>query len=446
MPDLPIQPGITFRDIQQNFSNLSSKMGAKHLRLDDGRGMHLHDTGKFSGIGAKAAQRRAEKHDKAFETVLQSIDRHFGKKGIGDMVLGKILTREQVQNKLISVNDLRRIGEEVTLLEREQRVMALIERDLGKRVGDGPVNRALVARLTEDTSVDLDQLEKLLEKPGTFAMMALDKKALLDDVKNPDIGVLQLLAKHGLITDNLQTKKDGWRVDLTTGTDRESFSYDQLVKTTGDTKLTQLRGHDLVAHNGSKFIECYRPRVYDVDDQGETIRRGEKIHLSVDPQQLGEAWDTVLPILLANPDVFDGFKVVKMEKAMGEVRRIEEELKNPNLSDKERTDLTEILDSAKRVAEGAQITLYCYDQPDGSPVDPKRCREVIDEITEALRNKGVGFGEQPDSDHEVNEYCSFRIDKKLVDGDLHRLEPDDVNYREYFDLMPKNPVFKALVK
>ncbi|MBI5275202.1 MAG: hypothetical protein HY854_01985 [Burkholderiales bacterium] len=228
--------------------------------------------------------------------------------------------------------------------------------------------------------------------------------------------------------------------------DVESFCYSRLVESGREDKLTVRRGRGIVLHNGSRFLECYSHAIYDLADGGHSIRTGEKVHVSVNPQQLGEAWDTMLPILLRNPEVFGGFKVVKFDKALAEIARCERTLKDPGLGERIRKELVDRMERARRVTDGTQFTLYVYGRPDGREVSPTRCREVIDEITKALRGKGIAPVAHPASDHAVNEYCSFRLDKKLVDGELHDLDPKDPDYAKYYDRMPENRVYKALVK
>ena len=64
MPHTPIHGNTrpSFHDIQQHLSNTDPRLGEKHLRLDEHRGLHLHDTGKPSGIGPQALRTRQEKH------------------------------------------------------------------------------------------------------------------------------------------------------------------------------------------------------------------------------------------------------------------------------------------------------------------------------------------------------------------------------------------------
>jgi hypothetical protein len=123
-PDMNIGPQTTFREIQQNFGNLDPKLDNRHLRKDESRGLHLHDTGKWSGIGANAAALRQNKYEAAFNTVCMSIDRQLGG-GEGQKLLLNVLGQEKYQNSLIEVRDLNRIG-----LELERIKNARLEAEL----------------------------------------------------------------------------------------------------------------------------------------------------------------------------------------------------------------------------------------------------------------------------------------------------------------------------
>lgn len=100
---------------------------------------------------------------------------------------------------------------------------------------------------------------------------------------------------------------------------------------------------------------------------------GNELHISVAGGQSGRAWDKLMPILLANPDVARHFSI---------------------------TD--------NGWQSGVQITIYESQPNDGSSVAPERMRELAAQITQALYEADFVAGSRPYPELKVNDFLSCR--------------------------------------
>lgn len=100
---------------------------------------------------------------------------------------------------------------------------------------------------------------------------------------------------------------------------------------------------------------------------------GNELHISVASHQAGQAWDTLVPILLANPDVARHFSITE-----------------------------------NGWQSGLQITVYESLPNDGSGVAPQRMRELAAEITQALLEANFAAGSRPYPELKINDFLSCR--------------------------------------
>lgn len=440
MPDLPINEHRlpTFTDIRQHFSGLDPSLEGKHLRLDDNRGLHLHDSGKLSGIGAQAMQRRSEKHANAFDTVMRSLNEHLRghiasgreRQAFCENLLRDVLGERNFDHKLISVGDLARIGERVDQAQRELRQERLDRAiaQLAPRLDPEPLQR-----LTEQLNKRLDTLDlKLLEASLWDPPQAIDQEKLRKELQRSDLGPLQVLARNGVI--NPQPRIGGFPQTILTEPDRIGVQYSMLRDLQGS--VYGSKGHfDL----GGGFIH------YKSHDIGNYHDSGDKLHISVRPEQLSEAMDAILPVLDRHPNVIKHFKVTDMVEAARQVDNLDKQiatLRQVPQPDQQRLDqLISQRDIARRVLDGAQLTLYCYQPNEGSPIPAETFREVIDEINAVLLKREFGVGSLPESDLPVTEFVTYRQDR---DSQGQYIRTDDENYPAQRELMKERPFYQGL--
>ena len=195
----------------------------------------------------------------------------------------------------------------------------------------------------------------------------------------------------------------------------------------------------------------YVMRTYDTDvatrDQSKWGYTGDKVHVSVKPERVAEAWDLMLPILLGHSDTIKEFKVTDMDKM---------KLKLP-------------AESARRVYEGAQIVVYLRAAP-GDQLDAGlRFARVMMTVSPIMRAAGIDPGRQPGSDLIVNPYVSFRHDyNDLIDPQKFKalkqnakagflteeefiglptatISNSDPGYAKHAELMRSRPLYLALL-
>ena len=130
---------------------------------------------------------------------------------------------------------------------------------------------------------------------------------------------------------------------------------------------------------------------------------GDKVHLSVNPTQVGETWSKLAPILFSSPAI-DEFKFTDMARL--------EKFKGDSTAD--------------RIYFGNQITIYFT----GSPTDREsigKFAELMKLVTLALRSHGIRPGTQDaKSDLIINEFLAYRHD---VDDLLHDGEAESIRAR-----------------
>src|SRR5689334_7227715 len=162
-------------------------------------------------------------------------------------------------------------------------------------------------------------------------------------------------------------------------------------------------------------------------DKGSSPRHDfidEKFHISVHPQDIGRAYDTIAPILLKHDCPLDYWKVsdvdkakVEQEKSRLQLRDLEEKRGDysklsPEQFEKGRNDLQESVKDSKRLHDECQFTLYLMPEQTGDQFN-----DLLREIEQALSEAGVRPNELPDSDVPVGKFVSFRTGSVTIPKD-----------------------------
>jgi hypothetical protein len=157
-------------------------------------------------------------------------------------------------------------------------------------------------------------------------------------------------------------KSDGKSPNAVTPKDLEILSYNNLP----------MHAQVLPGTQGTIRLENgqFHYTSQDIDKFHDT---GNELHVSVAGGQSGRAWDKLVPILLANPDVARHFSITE-----------------------------------NGWQSGLQITIYESLPNDGSSVAPERMRELAAQITQALREADFVPGSRPYPELKVNDYLSCR--------------------------------------
>jgi hypothetical protein len=390
MPDLPIGPQTTFRDIQQNFQNLGPKMGEKHLRLDEGRGLHLHDSGKFSGIGAKAAQARAEKHERAFNLVKESIDNLLGP-GKGEEILRNVLSGKDFNNKLISVDQLKLIGSQVENAQRQMDLKVQEERsqqvETLRPLMQGKLSEDLIedvlSSLRTDKHVNLEHAERRLtfmrDLPQDF-----DGSQLSRDLRSGEMGPLQALARNMVIESTIGYE-DGMTIHIAKNRDDHGGLSHFMVSDPNTTVI----GTDYRTDSRDGVITC---KSLDLDSKlqsGELHDTGDRLHITVAPGRGESAWNTVLPIIKNYPHLVSEFSLEGDKLTL----KLHTDKSGPDTDDV-RKMLGDIRHDLRmnRVGPGTEggglqvrvgeYTSYSFEQPGKAPGNP-----TDQPLYQALRNR-----------------------------------------------------------
>lgn len=168
--------------------------------------------------------------------------------------------------------------------------------------------------------------------------------------------------------------------------------------------------HNLPELKDSKsFAEFESPRA---KDDGLYMESSWKIHMSIQPEDLGKAWDLVYPILMR--EQVPHFKVTRIAVTKKQSEAIlaadPEMLKKKHIYDEH---IKQALYDNKRVSEGMQITVYI---PKG---EEKKYNDMLKEIEPVLCDVGVKPGIVDKSDRAIGVYSSVRhVGKGYATHDL----------------------------
>ncbi len=413
--------GPTFQAVYDQHKLGSLGWGAsEHLRSDSTKTrLYTHSALSISGFSDDAATARHKKWADGAAYVKDAVYREWGK-DIGDRVMGK-LSREGGPdlNRQVLRGDLERIK---TAIDAELGTLGDILHALSANGVDPTTVSILKAHLKDSPQENLDSLREkldgLLVKPGPNTR--IDHAALRADLAGDKLGTLQALAKHGIVAADQTPKKTSLKVLVADQPDRTALTYDKC-KT-----AKEISGSQTSMHIDGDFF------VLDGHDIDKFKKTGDKIHLSMHPEDARRGWDVVMPILLEHKDTIKQFKVTEMERPEAVIKKAREGASTP------------LLDAARRVYNGAQITIYQHAPKVGGDADSDAFAGVATRISAALRDAGIRPGDRPESDLMIpdNSYVSFR---REIRPDGTNLRPEDADYATHKEAMRERPLYRALV-
>ena len=191
--------------------------------------------------------------------------------------------------------------------------------------------------------------------------------------------------------------------------------------------------------------------------------RDEKFHISVDPKDIGLAWEKLAPILLGKDCPLTYWKVgdidafgqaaIEARSKLEDFDRGEDveydgkllgqyaghKVNNQMPEEDRKVFRKELEDRAKdlqRAYESCQFTLYPMNGEDSS-----KFVDLLDEIEQTLRGAGLTPSPTPESDEGVTGFVSFRIGAKEVDGRKVRIDPNSEGYEEFRQTFRDNPFY-----
>ncbi|VVC75561.1 hypothetical protein AQUSIP_08510 [Aquicella siphonis] len=156
----------------------------------------------------------------------------------------------------------------------------------------------------------------------------------------------------------------------------------------------------------------------DRETESEIQKNNWKVHISIDPADLGRAWDLVFPILAANG--CDLFKVTILPETYRDMEDYPRQTGNRYAGGSEsmfavkmsatgdiQQDVRERfpreeIEAATRIGQGMQITVYPV------PGQESKIRTALYEIENILNAEGIRPGEMDKSDYPVGQFCSIR--------------------------------------
>ena len=179
------------------------------------------------------------------------------------------------------------------------------------------------------------------------------------------------------------------------------------------------------------------------------VSHKDKIHLSVNSEDVPKAWEALWPLLLSEDNPFLSWKVIILENSEWLQRMIldgisEREHKGESGFDAEgaREDLYR---SSRRMTEGMQFTLYAYtdvDDPGYSSVGASY-RHFLTLLDRALADGQVRPGRKPESDVEIGNlsYATYRNEGIGTRGAEFGEAPVT---QEMFDELRNTPFYHAM--
>ncbi len=209
---------------------------------------------------------------------------------------------------------------------------------------------------------------------------------------------------------------------------RSNFTYDELKKIA-------------VEHRNKPFLneetgQIFRPRLshsFLYLTHTEFVKEGIlaiKCHFNFGSMdQIKKAWDSIIPILLANPELFQSIKVADfaaMKKRNEDAIRKIDAIDIPNAKHKIKdtdqlviklNDLDALkkyyLDELKRYFAGGAVTFYLYNNKDGK-FDANAVLKLTDKVADALEKAGIKPGPALDTDFclKNNKYVTVRLDTR----------------------------------
>ncbi len=177
-----------------------------------------------------------------------------------------------------------------------------------------------------------------------------------------------------------------------------------------------------------------------VIDDPEYDQGGNKIHMSVQIDQLQQAGNILTPLLLSPDNPFLSFKVTSLQGAQA---ALDEDLgRYSGDSEHDKEQLAQLKAGHARITQGAQITLYPFTKDTSFPDGAEDFAFFLKLMEQELEAAGIQPGNIPDSDAglEGMSFATFRNEEGSRGGAVGGKELDEENQK----LLKSKPFYQAL--
>jgi phosphothreonine lyase len=225
-------------------------------------------------------------------------------------------------------------------------------------------------------------------------------------------------------------------------TDREAYAKSR-EKITAQRALLKNPDHRINNADRDGIFTQFEPLGEDgkpVLDSGEYEKAGNKIHLSVQMDQLAQAGNILTPLLLSPDNPFLSFKVTNMD---GAVEAFKDDEKQYSADTPEaKAKLAEQKAYFDRVTQGAQITLYPYAKDTSYPDGAEDFGFFLKLLEQELAAAGIQPGKNPDSDAGLEglSFATFRNEE----GSRGVGVDDEDQLEENRKMLRSKPFYQAL--
>ena len=176
---------------------------------------------------------------------------------------------------------------------------------------------------------------------------------------------------------------------------------------------------------------------------------GDKIHLSVNRQDIPAAWDTLQPLLLSGDSPFLAWKMTIPENEDRNLRAELESIAVGEITDDLGLGPEQIVERlrqvSERITEGMQFTLYAYagiDDP-GYTRDGAKYRHFVALLERALTDRKVRPGRIPQSDVPIGGFAFATYRNERI-GTRGTEAGDDPVTQEMRDALENTPFYRAI--
>jgi hypothetical protein len=219
------------------------------------------------------------------------------------------------------------------------------------------------------------------------------------------------------------------------------------LKTQLDAKKSELVNKDFAISTGfgSPTFTTFERLTSDgkiANSAPELQRDGNKLHLSINADQLEQAYDVLTPLLLSEDNPFLGFKATNTEGARQthdkEIARLEKR------GDVASAEFEERRAGFDRITQGAQITLYPYAEDPSFADGADAFKNFVGKLEQALQDAGIAPGVIPESDAGIDgfSFATFRNES----GSRGAASGDKAISQADIDALKDKPFYQALTR
>ncbi|KZK90910.1 MAPK phosphothreonine lyase [Pseudovibrio sp. Ad5] len=225
-------------------------------------------------------------------------------------------------------------------------------------------------------------------------------------------------------------------------TDREEYARSR-EKISAQRELLKNPDHRINNADRDGIFTQFEPLGEDgrpVLDSGEYEKAGNKIHLSVQMDQLAQAGNILTPLLLSPDNPFLSFKVTNMDGAVAAIKDDQEKYSADTPEAKAK--IAEQKAYFDRITQGAQITLYPYAKDTNYPDGAEDFGFFLKLLEQELAAAGIQPGKNPDSDAGLEglSFATFRNEE----GSRGVGVDDEDQLEENRKMLRSKPFYQAL--